>query len=114
MRSWKLAFAYLLFSYLFLAGAISLAVQHYSQAALTRAGLDQTSNTDKTGTFGSRQMAVQQRNDPIPTPPPALANHQPGGHGESTGDVSQASDIPSSRPSPIDDYGQIMTRALER
>ncbi len=114
MRSWKSAFAYLLFGYFVFAGAISLAVQHYSQAALTAANLERISDHTKSVTVGTGQMPVQQRYDAIPTPPPALANSHPIGPGENTGDFSQATDIPGSGPMPNDDYGQIVTRALER
>jgi hypothetical protein len=115
MRTWKSAFAYLLFAYFVFAGAISLAVQHYSQAALTAATSEQKYNSHRTAGVEARQTALQQRNEPIPTPPPALANIHSIGPGENASDFSQANDIPGSGPKlPNDDYGELMTRALER
>jgi hypothetical protein len=113
MRSWKSAFAYLLFAYFLIAGAISLAVQHYSQAAL----IEVTSkyNSERTAGVGTRQTALQKQNDAIPTPPPALANIHSMAPGENASDFSQANDIPGSGPKlPTDDFGELMTRALER
>jgi len=108
MRTWKAAFAYVLFAYFVFASAISLAVQHYSQAALSTA-YSGTGYIGRTAATGARTATRE-----IFNPQPALATTLILGIGEVVPDSSQG-DIPSSAPkSHTDDFGEIMTRALER
>ena len=111
MRTWKSAFAYLLFAYFAFASAISLAVQHYSKSALTAANLEHA-YTGRSNSSGTREP----RSDAIPTPPPALATTT---HtlelGETFSDLNPANDIPFAGPKgPLDEYYEVMTRALGR
>jgi|GEM_PF-2249515 len=113
MRTWKSAFTFILFGYLFLAGAISLTVQHYAKTALATVGLQDNRDLNRTAQTGS--VVVQRRNDAIPTPPPALATNGSIGIGENTWDFSAPDDIPGFGPiRPADNHDELLKQAFGR
>ena len=106
MRSWKLVLACILFAYLFLASAISLAVQYFASVPQIPTDRQESSYAEKILVTVPGCMMVQKKGDAIGWASTSLTNGRFIFFNENSWDFGGPDDIPSYVPmQPCDEYG---------